>query len=299
MNPRRRSLLLGLACLPTMRCWGSAGAWPSTIRLSSGASATDTRPTFPKRLLSYLLEQVGWQGRFELRHGLSQQRVKHALADDSLDVGILPSLGIDAHRLAYLRYPLRRGLLGLRLLVVQEARAAEFAGISELGQLKRLRLGMGRGWSEVEPLRGLGFNITTTRSYPGLFDLLRSGRIDYLSRAVSEVWSEQSDASLDFSGLSVAPEIAMFYPLDEYFMVKRERGGMLAGLEAPLREALRSGAYWRLLTEVYGEDIERSDIPSRRIFQVQGFGVEEGTPLELFDAFRLEPSRGVFRIPER
>ncbi|WP_395789770.1 hypothetical protein [Aquimonas sp.] len=69
--------------------------------------------------------------------GRNQRRIQRSLINRSLDVGVLPSLGCDRRRLAHAAFPLRRGLLGVRLLRVPAGEAGPFARMEVSSRLKK------------------------------------------------------------------------------------------------------------------------------------------------------------------
>jgi hypothetical protein len=95
----------------------------------------------------------------------------------------------------------------------------------------------------------------------------------------------------------VVPDVALFYPLDDYFYVGPHSQVWLAPLEQGLRRMRQNGSYQRLFAETFGSSLLRANFPARRVLQVVGYGVERGTPLDQFDAVALQPGRAAFRAP--
>lgn len=268
-----------------------------SLRVSAGESAGDGRYRFAFELLAEALSAAGAPCTLVPLIGMNQRRIQRSLINRSLDVGVLPSLGFDRRRLAHAAFPLRRGLLGLRLLLVRAGESEPFTQMEDLSRLKKLRMGAGAGWPELVQLRGLGFNIVEGASYAGLFDLLRAGRVDYVTRSVTDIWSEIEQPEFAGTGLAVVPGVAMFYPIDDYFVALHDEGPLLDWIAAGLDSMVRSGRYWGLFNAHFRDALARTDLPTRRIFNVTGFGVEADTPLQLFDVLKLRPMRGEFRLP--
>ncbi len=292
---QRRRALLGLAsALPAV---AAHGAGPKRlIRMAAGEFQGDRRHEFPLELFRSALIAATSAIGYTPVYGMNQHRIERSLIDGNLDISILPSTGFDRRRLAYLPFPIRRGLLGLRLVLVRNDDVERFARIESMRELRQMRMGVAADWIEARRLPALGFNLVEG-SYLSLFDMLRGGRVDYLTRSVGEVFIEMDNRSLVGDGLSIVPRIAMFYPLDDYFVAQRTQLSVLKVLSRGLSQLLRSGEYWSLFTRHYGSALLRTELESRRVFQVTGFGVDSGTPLDLFDILELRPTRGEFRLP--
>lgn len=292
----RRTLVAGtalaLACPTAARSLSPS----SPIRFAAEEFPTDPRFNYAIELISAGLAALSDPRRPVRVTGMNQRRIRRALADGNVDLAILPSLSLNRARLPHIPYPIRRGLLGLRLLVARSDEAQEIGAVTRLEELKRLRLAMAPDWVETPVFAGLGFNVVEA-PYPALFDMLRAGRADYTSRAVSEVWGELAASSVSGPDLSVAPGLALFYPLDDYFVSSIAARPMLEKLLGGLRKIVADGSAWQIFNRHYAGALTRTGLAQRRILQVSGFGVDPGTPLGFFNAIELTPSAGVFNLP--
>jgi hypothetical protein len=277
--------------------WVAGAQSSSTITMSGGEIENDPRHVYASTLVKRALA-LSLPGRFvQIKSGMNQPRIAVALRTNRLDVASLPSIGFDHMRLHNIPLPIRRGLLGVRLLVTRKADAEKFSKLASVSDLKKLKMGFGETWSETQALRNLGFNIVGSADYLGMFELLRSGRADYLSRSVAEVWDEIRNPALA-ADFAIVPGIALFYPIDDYLAVSRSNQSLIIALENGLDELLKSGAYWKIFNRFYGETLQKTEIEKRRILNVIGFGVDAKTNLELFDILELRPVKGEFRLPD-
>lgn len=293
----RRTLLGALAGLVLAgRAPRAAGLSP-TLRFGAGEFEGDRRYDYALDLLATLLGDVPGSPRLVPVYGMNQRRTRRALHDGGLDLAILPSLGLAAEALPRIPYPIRRGLLGARLIVAREDDVARFERITRIAELKQLTMALAHDWVETPVLAGLGFKHVEG-SYRNLFDLVRARRVDYTHRAVSEVWLEALDPELAGRGLAVVPGLALSYPIDDYLVGSRASFDLLGQLAAALRRALASGTYWNVFARHYGDALAGTAIGTRRVLAVTGFGVDEGTPLDLFDVLDLSPQEGRFRVPD-
>jgi hypothetical protein len=132
-------------------------------------------------------------------------------------------------------------------------------------------------------MQSLGFRVEFGTAYRGLFDMLRAGRFDMLSRGVNEVAAELRDPLLAGRGMVVVPGIALYYPLDDYFWVHRDRGALHAAIERGFRRALADGSYAALFDRHYAAAMAEARIDERSVLHLRDYPVPPGTPLEAFD----------------
>lgn len=275
-----------------------AVATPAVVRIGVESEPGDRRFDFAAQLLEGALRHAGSTARVERVRGMSQPRMIQSARDGRLDVLMLPSTSAGDVGLRHIPFPLRRGLLGVRLLLARPDDAPAIARVASLQALKRdYVLGYGQGWLDRQSLESLGFRMELASSYRGLFDMLRGGRFDYLSRGVSELHAELADPRLAGSGMVVVPGIALFKPLDDFFFIPVGRRALHGDIERGLQAMLADGSYDRLLAAHYGEAMRAAGIEDREILHVVGYPVPLGTPLEHFDILTPVRSRALLRAP--
>jgi hypothetical protein len=268
------------------------------LRVAVAARDDDLRYDFSLRLLEMALAAAGRPVLLQGVAGLSQHQVAEGLAQGRLDVSILPTVGVTQPNLTPLRWPIRRGLLGARLLLAVRDQVPALRRVRDVRTLKqRFTMGYGADWHDLALHQALGFRIKTYANYGDLFRGLRRGEVDYLSRGVSEVYSELAHPTLVPFGIEVVPEVALFYPLDDYFFVGPGGQAWLAPLELGLQRLRANGSYQRLYAETFGAALRRANFPARRVMQVVGYGVERGTRLADFDAVAVQPGGARFVAP--
>jgi hypothetical protein len=286
-RPRRR-LALGVAAALAVP-GGPAravGADERPLSFSGGIDANDRRYDYPRELLELALERAGSRRTVRQVGGMSQARLAVEVAEGRLDVLILPMSWPTNLAVMPVRLPLRRGLLGVRLLLARAAQAGELAAVTSLDQLRsRYRMGYGADWVDRPAYSALGFRTVLGSSYTGLFDMLRAGRFDFLHRGVNEIWAEIDHPRLG-RGLAVVPSLALRYPLDDYFWVRRGNDALATLIERGLNAARADGSFGALYERWFGTGIRRAALGQRRVLELGGYPVEPGTPLELFDALQ-------------
>jgi ABC-type amino acid transport substrate-binding protein len=260
-----------------------------TLRFSGGLDANDQRYEYPRLLLELALAKAGSTMKVVQVGGMTQTRMATEVSEGRMDLLILPMSWPSNAVIEPLRFPLRRGLLGVRLLLARADRAAALGRVRDLTELRtRHTMGYGADWLDKPAFGPLGFRVVTGASYTGLFDMLRAGRFDFLSRGVNEVFAELDSPTLG-RDLALVPGIAMSYPLDDYFFVRLGNRALSELLGQGLARARADGSFDALFQQFHGAAIKRAELQQRRIFDVGGYPVEPGTNLELFDVLRDLP----------
>lgn len=282
---KRRLLLAGTAGLPI------AHAAAPALRVVGPAEAMDYRYDFLLRLLALWLPAAGLPSELDLQPQASQIATLQALQQGQLDIGLVASVGPFPSGVWPLRIPLRRGLLGVRLLLARKAMAPRLAQLRQASELKRWRMGYGADWGDRAQFESLGYRVQPVDTYPALFRALAAGEVDYLHRGVNEIWGEVDHPLLVPHGLVIVPDIALSYPLDDYLCVGEARRAWLPQLQAGFERLWQQGRYQALFQATFGRALRRAGLGARRVLPVIGYGTDPQTPLPAFDALRLRPAR--------
>src|SRR5690606_23931560 len=99
----------------------------------------------------------------------TQQRVFEELASGRFDIywaATRPDLERDY---TPIRFPIMKGLLGHRIMIIHPDRQLNFNRVQSLADLQSLVLGQGVGWPDVTILRSNGLDVITTSKYQNLF----------------------------------------------------------------------------------------------------------------------------------
>lgn len=285
MSLQRRSLLG--AALPS----AAATAQPLRVRFPTGRDANDRRGKSLEELFVLAMSAAGIEVEIEPVAGMTQPRRLQELLAGRLDAAYVSSATAPPQQVRVLPRPLRRGLLGVRLLLARRELAPQLSQVTRVQELRAWRLGYGSGWSDLESQRKLGFPLVVGNTYSGLFRMLASGRFDWMHRGVSEIWEEVDNPSLVTEGLTVVPGLALFYPLDNFFCVSPQRAGWLVALDRGLDRLERDGRYSRWFDAHYGQALARAAMPQRRVLQIGGYDLMPGVSLQAFDVLRRAPGR--------
>lgn len=81
-----------------------------------------------------------------------------------------------AEELLPIRIPIRKGLYGYRLFLIDQDNQARFSQVKTLVDLRQFNAGLRKGWKDIDVLNYNGFQVTEGNSYEGMFRMLVAGR---------------------------------------------------------------------------------------------------------------------------
>lgn len=176
--------------------------------------------------------------------------------------------------------PLDRGLLGLRLLLIKESSQVRFDRLQNETELREKMLGgFNTNWSDYGIYESNGLKILPATKYETLFKMLESGRFDYFSRGLIEVWSELENFKSQYPDLRVENRFAFYYNIPVYFFVHKDNEQLAQRIEAGLKRIQASGAFSNLFQAYYGEHIARAKLDKRHIIILQSPQGPQGIPV--------------------
>lgn len=176
--------------------------------------------------------------------------------------------------------PLDQGLLGLRLLLIKEVSQARFDRIQNDTELRTKMLGgFNTNWSDYSIYENNGFKVLPATKYETLFKMLESGRFDYFSRGLIEIWSELENFKSQYPDLQVENRFAFYYNIPVYFFVHKEDEQLAQRIETGLKRIQASGAFARLFQAYYGEHLKRAKLDQRHIIILQSPQGPQGIPV--------------------
>jgi hypothetical protein len=273
-----------------------------TLRMPGPPFRLGQLPYFQGDLAALALQKAGIASPLQILSTQTWPRQVRELRDGHADLAPLPALDPRLYAEFHVQrvdFPIRRGLLGVRQLVVRSDRVAEFAQLPNLSTLqRRYRMGYGTEWGDLHVMRQLGFQVVTERTTDLLYDDLNSGRVDFLSRGLNEAPSEVAHFSALTSNpnpaFAVVPGVLLFYPLDDCFFVSRHQPRLAAALLRGLRLALSDGSYRQLFHQHFGESL--AAVRDARVWRLEAYPRPSGLPLSDYDVLqRWVPKRAAAR----
>lgn len=167
-----------------------------------------------------------------------------------------------------IRIPIRRGLLGYRLLLVKKERAELISKIRTLSELKERPVGMENRWVTARVAESHKFNVIYAIDRDSLFKMLDKGRFDYVVMGINEIYKEFENRNLEQSGFVVAPNIALQIAMPLYIFVSRHEPEIARRIELGLEALIASGKYEGIFLKEYGEFIRKANLSGRHIINI-------------------------------
>jgi len=262
--------------------WASAEVGKPVVH-PRAESAADSRPDYPRAVLGAALAQFG--RRYAPRpseHVMPQSRSLDQLARGQ-DIHVVWSTTTEVREknLRVVRFPIDRGLIGWRVLLIRRSDQDRFAKANSLADLSRFRFVQGHDWPDLAVLQHNGLDVQASSSYEGMFRMVAAGRIDAYPRAVSEVLDEV--ARIRDPSLMIEPHLVLNYPSALYFFVAPGDAALARDLESGLATIHRNGKLGRLFEAHYGDDLRALDLPRRKRVTLERTGLSADVRVEHAD----------------
>jgi hypothetical protein len=240
----------------------------------------DERQDYPIELLDLALKQSGKGYQLQPSKLVSTQLRALKKMESGLGVDVVWTMTSARRekRIRPIRIPIDKGLFGWRVPLIRQADVARFDGIHTRQAMQALLAGQGHDWPDVGILRHNDFRVVTSGSYPGLFKMLASGRIDYFPRSIVEIWIEK-DRHPDMH-LGIDPNLLLIYPTAFYFFVHKDNHVLAEDIEQGLEKLIANGEFNALFNRHYGDYIQRAQLTQRRVFRLDNPLLPENTPLD-------------------
>jgi hypothetical protein len=255
-----------------------AATW--TITYPRPIDDSDARAQYPIALLKLALDKTGVN--YELRPSdriLLTGKAMRQLRENR-EVNVVWSM-TDSQRekeLTPIRVPIAKGLIGLRVFVINENKKAKFNDVLSLTDMRKLVPIQGEEWPDTKILQANGFNVFTVPEFREAYDMIKQGKGDFFPRSVMEV-----DAELEVEGrrnnLYLEPSMALYYPTAMYYFVSSSNKTLANLIETGLNRAIEDGSFDALFESTYAPILASLGVNERKIFTLENPLLPIETPL--------------------
>lgn len=225
-------------------------------------------------------------GNYEVvvgRRPITQTRAIEELQKNDMDLMWLASNAEAEDLLLPIRFPLLKGLLGHRICIINPDNQYKFSKVETLEDLRKLKMGQGQGWPDVDILRANGLQVVTTSKYQNLFYMVEGGRFDGFPRGANEPFAElAAHSELD---LTVDTDIVLVYRLPFYLFVRPEDTALAAAIHQGFETALANGQFdeYFYSDPMVKDALEKSNMKRRRAFALINPNLHPKTPVDRED----------------
>ena len=163
-----------------------------------------------------------------------------------------------------LRYPISRGLIGYRVLIINKSQLTHYNQISSFDQLAKQPALLGFGWTEVNMFRDNGM-LVYEKSYDDIFAIINSGHPGYFSRGILEVYGELQDRP-ELQKLVVHPGLLTSYPSAMYFFVHPDNDQLAQLISDAFINSYQDGSYLEFFYShpLVKSALERANLKQRK-----------------------------------
>lgn len=250
---------------------GTAFAESSLTVIHPKQGVKDDKTGYPIELLRLALEHADYDGNVFLQPSsveVPQNRVLKLIEQNVvIDVAWYMTDQTREKQLRAIKVPIYKGYFGFRVLLIHPDTQGIFNRELPLQTLKTELIGVqGHDWPDLDILKHNGFNVTSSPSYKGMFDMLNRKRVDYFPRSVLEAWSEET-AFPEFN-LVVEQNFMLYYPAAVFFFVNKENEQLAKIIESGLQRIINDGTFDLLFEAVQEDFLTRTDIQGRQIIHL-------------------------------
>ena len=181
-------------------------------------------------------------------------------------------------KLLPIRIPLRKGILGYRIALTSKSKQAEIDKVTTLDDLKKLTVGQGLGWGDVEIYKTNGITVFSAQ-YDSLFKMAAGGRFDLFPRGISEIGPEFEANSADLPELAIEKGLLIYYPWPYYFFFNAQDKALAKRVETGIRMMIQDGSFNTIFKKYNANAIEKANFKGRRVIRIENAMLPKATPL--------------------
>ena len=263
---------------------GSSGYAQTQVIYPAPESPNDVRYNDLIEILNTALEktrdQYGPYTAGPSAHVMNEARQQKFIEEGSPTINLFWSSTSEdkERRLLPIRIPLRKGLLGYRIALISKDKQALIDGIKTLDDLRKVKVGQGFGWGDVEVYKDNGIPVFTAQ-YDKIFNLTAKGRFDLFPRGIAEVVSEYEVNSPSLPDLAIENGLLIYYPWPYYFFFNKNDKALAERIETGLKIMIKDGSFDAIFYKHNKAAIERANLKNRRIIRLENHRLPKATPL--------------------
>jgi len=208
-------------------------------------SEYEARRSYKIGLLKLLLKEI--PGKHKITTSsvtYTQARAIYQLSKEKKDINLYwaGTSSILEKELLPVYFPIYRGLMGYRFLIINKDDKYRFKSIKTLSDLQKLQGVQGIGWSDKELLEYSGLKQYSAK-YDSTFSMVNKGRVDYFSRGIMEAHNEVATREHTLPNLSVDENILLRYPFGMYFFTSPDNQELAELLTKAFINAYEDGSF--------------------------------------------------------
>lgn len=236
---------------------------------------TSDRYIFGSEVLKLAMSKVGNYNIVGVNERYpNEDRGERDVISGRLDVQWMSTTKYRESRMIPIKIPVYRGILGLRLLLVNKKNKKLIESIKDINGLRKYLAVHGAKWKDL-PIYGENrLKVETHIKYDQLFKILIAKRVDYFHRGLAEIWPEYERYK---KYLAIADNVMLFYKHPIYFFVSKNNNGLAKDIEEGMKISLKDGSYKKLFLQHFGKIIRRSKLEDRTLIYLENSSIPKLT----------------------
>ncbi len=232
-----------------------------------------------KTALDKTVDQFGPYELVPSKVFMNGKRARASLGTGELTVIWTPTTVEKEKLMLPIRVPLRKGLLGYRVALIQEEKQETLQRVQGLADLRKMVVGQGVGWDDGRLYQANGIAVAEAR-YSNLFRMLSYGRFDFLPLGINEAAKSLARAPQEGSKLVIEKSLLIHYPWPDYLFVSKTQPRIHQRLETGIRKMLKDGSFDAIFWKYNARAIEQLDLKHRRVIEMKNHLLPKETPLD-------------------
>lgn len=146
-------------------------------------------------------------------------------------------------------FPLFRGGLGWRGMIIRRQDSNKFSKIKSVKDLTGLIACQGSHWPDADVLEHAGLSVARVGFFDAMLQMVELKRCDYLPLSIFEGQAELAAVEKSFPNLIFYQELIIQYPLFMHFFVKHNNEDLAKRLNLGLQRLYDSGKFERYMKD--------------------------------------------------
>jgi hypothetical protein len=256
-----------------------------TITYKGPESDKDTRFDYPLALIEEAMKKTKKEyGNYNIKPSIEMNFARAASARyiETLENFIFETSVSkeNEENLLSIKIPITKGLTGYRIFLINKNKQKDFDKINSLDDLKKMSMGQGLLWNDIDILKTAGFQVLSAPDYEGLFRMVIRGRFDAFPRGINEAFQEQRARTEELPLLIVEDNICLYYPLPRFFYTAKKNKRFAERLKKGLEIMIDDGSFNKIWKEHNWKFIEQANLENRKIFTIDNPFVPPIVPLD-------------------
>ncbi|MCW3172301.1 hypothetical protein [Shewanella subflava] len=171
--------------------------------------------------------------------------------------------------------PIRKGIQGFRLFIINQDNVPKLDSVKTLKQLMSLSTGSGSQWTTKVAMQQAGFEVVESVHYENLFNMLSKGRFVTFGRGVNEAYGEVGANQSFYPQLVVDKNLVLHIPLAIYFYVSPNTPRLADRIKVGLQRIIDNGQFDPFFYRYHCEYLLQSKLNQRLLFKINNPLVSE------------------------